>query len=202
MERGFRLMTVFHSLPRASGLGARALGVALSLTFGLAGCADIPRTVTHEQPLNDVFHYVRINTLPLEVYGNPFPGGDDQAVAEASAAGMSGQVNGRPLTFVSVPQGQAVGEYRTVLFLGRGGVVSGRRLCGDGLAVERQAGDSIHASAALCQGSKLMAWAEGWLGAQDSPQAPAYQALMNQMADAVFARTRDHRGNDDAWPDD
>ncbi len=177
--------------------------LALGLGVGLAGCANAPRTVTHVQSQNDVFRYVITTSLPLEVYGNPFPGVGAQAVAEASAAGMSGLVNRRPLTFIAVPPGQGGGGYRTVLFLGSGGgVVTGDSLC-QGLApteTRTRAGDTIRASAALCRQGALVAWAEGWLGAQASPESPAYRALMDRLADAVFARTRDRDDPGDPWP--
>gem|GEM_PF-3030273 len=197
-------MTV-RRVPFGAPAGALLPALAFGLLVGLAGCANAPRTVTHVQSQNDVFRYVLTGSLPLEVYGNPFPGVGAQAVAEASAAGMSGLVNRRPLTFVAVPPGQGGGSYRTVLFLGRGGgVVTGKNLClgavpneaSDGASV----GDSIRASAALCRQGELVAWAEGWLGPQASPESPAYQSLMDRLADAVFARSRDRDDPGDAWP--
>jgi len=81
--------------------------VAAVIALGLAACAA-PRTVTHVSSLNDVFDYVITSHLPLDVTGNPFPGAPDMQVAQAAAAGMSGNVNGRPLTFVLRP-GPAAG---------------------------------------------------------------------------------------------
>lgn len=192
-------MMIHRFRPTAGILPALALGLGMGLV--LAGCANTPRTVTHVQSQNDVFRYVITTSLPLEVYGNPFPGIGAQAVAEASAAGMSGLVNRRPLTFIAVPPGQGGSGYRTVLFLGSGGgVVTGDSLC-QGLApTETRAGDTIRASAALCRQGELVAWAEGWLGAQASPESPAYRALMDRLADAVFARTRDRDDKGDSWP--
>ena len=187
-------MMVHRFRPIAGMLPALTLG----LTIGLAGCANAPRTVSHVQSQNDVFRYVTTTFLPLEVYGNPFPGVGEQAVAEASAAGMSGLVNRRPLTFIAVPPGRGGDSYRTVLFLGSGGgVVTGERLCAGAVPNETRAGDRIRASAALCHRGEMVAWAEGWLGAQASPESPPYQALMDRLADAVFKRPRDERG--DPW---
>lgn len=169
----------------------------------LSACAG-PRTVSHVSSKNDVFLYLPVSTLPLEVAGNPFPSASDDEVAAAVARGMSGTVNGRSLTFV--PATGALGPerpgYRTVVYLSGGGIVSGQRLCRGALPEDGPKGGVLHASAALCDGPDMVAWAEGWGG--PVPAAPDREVLglMDRLADAVFRREidRDRDGAGDPWP--
>ncbi|MBB4286317.1 hypothetical protein [Roseospira goensis] len=203
----------------ARAVSAGALAGVLSLA--LAACAG-PRTVSHVSSPNDVFNYVITGTLPLEVVGNPFAGVSDATVAAAAARAMSGNVNGRPLGFVPTAVGTAGPGYRTVLFLGDGGVPDGQALCrgalpagtgqtgetspgtgagtGAGTTAGTGGGGPLHASAALCDRAEMVAWAEGWGGPATAPDSAAFRILMDQLANAVFKRERDRREIGDPWP--
>jgi hypothetical protein len=182
----------------------RFLGTASAaalLAAGLTACGT-PRTVSHVHSLNDVFDYVVTASLPLEVAGNPFPGVPQPRVAGLAAEGMSGDVNGRPLTFI--PQQEPLGPghdgYRTVLYLGSNGIVSGQALCQGGLPAGEGGGNGrVHASAALCEGGEMVAWGEGW-GRAAGPETAAFRSLMDQLANAVFRRAPDRDERGDPWP--
>jgi len=188
-------MPRLRSLSVAAAVGAVALGVT--------ACQSV-RTVSHVHFLNDVFQYVYTSSLPLEVVGNPYPGVNDAGVAAAAARAMSGLVSRRPLEFVPVPPGSGAhaNGYRTVLFLSGGGVVPGERLCAGGLPTDTPKGGHLHASAALCEGPTMVAWAEGWGGPVPVVPDATFAALMDRLIDAVFKREadRDSFENEDVWP--
>jgi len=185
-----------------------ALFLAPALALALAACGG-PRTVSHVSSLNDVFLYLPVSSLPLEVAGNPFPAASDSVVTAAAADGMSGTVNGRPLAFIPVGTASEYAAmsphstgYRTVLFLSGAGIVAGQALCAGALPHPDSKGGTLHVSAALCEGTEMVAWAEGWGGPVPAAPDSAFHALMNQLADAVFKRERDwdRNGPGDAWP--
>ncbi|KAA5605957.1 hypothetical protein F1188_08005 [Roseospira marina] len=183
---------------------ARTIGVtvAAAALLTLSACAG-PRTVSHVSSQNDVFNYVITSSLPLDVIGNPFSGAPDAVVAAATAQGMSGNVNGRSLTFIPTMEtdGPEHPGYRTVVFVSGGGVVPGPELCAGTVTAETVKGGTLHASAALCDGAEMVAWAEGWGGPVPAMPDSGYAALMNQLADAVFKRERDYdRDGNDGWP--
>ncbi|WP_299437465.1 hypothetical protein [uncultured Rhodospira sp.] len=189
-------------MSRRPSLSVAVITGALALT--VAGCQSV-RTVSHVHSLNDVFQYVYTSSLPLEVVGNPYPGANDAGVAAAAARAMSGLVSRRPLEFVPVPPGSGAhaNGYRTVLFLSGGGIVPGERLCAGGLPTDTPKGGSLHASAALCEGSTMVAWAEGWGGPVPATPDATFAALMDRLIDAVFKREadRDAFESEDVWPD-
>jgi hypothetical protein len=195
-------------MPRSRVLSRVGVGVALcgALALGLAACVG-PRTVSHVSSKNDVFLYLPVSTLPLEVAGNPFPGAADQAVTAAVARGMSGNVNGRPLTFIPTSDGRDGPNrpgYRTVVFLSGGGIVAGHDLCRGGLPHPGAKGGTLHASGALCDGPEMVAWAEAWGGPVTPAPDGAFLSLMDRLADAVFKREfdrdHDHDFNGAPWP--
>lgn len=189
--------------PHARRIGP--LGLVAVLIGSLAACGG-PRTVSHVSSKNDVFSYVITASLPLHVVGNPFGDVPADRVARAAAAGMSGIVNGRPLRFTVAGAGVANPHgYRTVLYLGEGGIIAGHALCGSDLSGPTHGsgtpGGPVRASAALCEGADMVAWAEGWGGAMRSPHSAAFRSLMSQLANAVFHREVDRPERDsDPWP--
>jgi hypothetical protein len=181
----------------------RTLVIAGALIGSLSACQSV-RTVSHSHSLNDVFGYVYTSSLPLEVVGNPYPGAANDQVAAAAARAMSGLVSRRRLDFVAVPPdaGAHANGYRVVLFLSGGGIVAGERLCAGRLPTDPAKGGSLHASAALCQGAKLVAWAEGWGGPVSAVPDATFAALMDRLIDAVFKRETDReRSNPSEWPE-
>ncbi|SDE85379.1 hypothetical protein [Rhodospira trueperi] len=187
-------------MPRGRLLSAAAVG---ALALIVAGCQSV-RTVSHSHSLNDVFGYVYTASLPLEVVGNPYPGAANDQVAAAAAHAMSGLVSRRRLDFVAVPPdaGAHANGYRVVLFLSGGGIVAGERLCAGRLPTDPAKGGSLHASAALCQGAKLVAWAEGWGGPVPAVPDATFAALMDRLIDAVFKRETDRENrNPTEWPE-
>ncbi|MQX35749.1 hypothetical protein [Roseospira navarrensis] len=178
------------------------VGAAVAAALALAACAG-PRTVSHVSSLNDVFKYLPVSGLPLDVVGNPFPQAADAFVRAAAADGLSGNVNGRPLAFVPAPDrfGPDHPGYRMVLFLSGGGIVAGQALCEAGLPTDSPKGGTLHASAALCNGTKMIAWGEGWGGPVPAQPDVAFLALMDQLANAVFKRERDRDRDPTEWPE-
>ncbi len=178
---------------------------ALAMLGGLAGCADMVRTVTYEYPQStDVARGTLMDAAAagpvlLEVRDNPFSGD----VARSFAAAASETSVGFTASFTTDQARAARPDFRLVVQFFPAPGVGSAEVCDSSRPVARTApGDNLAVLIAFCNRSQPILSVSAHAGKVDGPDSPVIKRMAEQAMMRMFipsGHSRDNPG--DLWPE-
>lgn len=178
---------------------------ALAMLAGLAGCADMVRTVTYEYPQTadvargNLKDAAAAGAVLLEVRDSPFAGD----VARPFATAASETSVGFKVHFTTERAQAAKPDFRLVVQFYPAPGVGSAEVCDASRPVARMTpGDGLTALVAFCNRSQPILSVATYAGKVEGPDAPVIRRMAEQAMMRMFipsGQNRDSSG--DFWPD-
>lgn len=178
---------------------------ALAMLGGLAGCADMVRTVTYEYPQTadvargNLKDAAATGPVLLEVRDNPFSGD----VARPFAAAASETSVGFKASFTTDRAQAARPDFRLVVQFSPAPGVGSAEVCDPSRPVAKTASaDNLSVLVAFCNRNQPILSVAAYAGKAEGPDAPVIKRMAEQVMIRMFISSgQNHDAPGDFWPE-
>lgn len=181
-----------------SRLARLALTCALTGTLAACGASLINYSYVSDnyQPY-ELSYAAGKGGMLTEVFGNPFPTGK-AALDRSVTRNLEESHFGPELPFFTAAPGEYRSPYRVVVLFNPAPHANGAKLCSRTDRPQGEWGQAVGVLASFCASDSRITTAAGSLAGATSPDDPAFQQLMRQVALNLFPPRSNNRSDRDA----